>query len=126
MDTEAFGHDRTALITRLPAFTDQLRVAEDRNGLLGYAAVWPDGATHTVGPLIARDSDTAKALVVSLASGTDRPLRIDVDEHHGELCDWLRTHGLVTVAHRTVMTCNAPGLPGNSHRRFAPLSTATG
>ncbi|GHH38423.1 GNAT family N-acetyltransferase [Streptomyces candidus] len=126
LDTEVFGHDRTAMIARLPAFADQLRVAEDRTGLLGYAAAWPDRHTQTVGPLIARDTDTAKALVASLASGTDRPLRIDVDEHHTQLCEWLRSHGLATAARQTVMTYGAPGLPGDPHRRFAPLSKATG
>lgn len=101
-------------------------MAEDRTGLLGYAAAWPDRESHTVGPLIAHDTDTAKALVASLAAGTDRPLRIDVDEHHTQLCDWLRSHGLATAGRQTVMTYGAPGLPGDSHRRFAPLSTATG
>ncbi|MFI5805591.1 GNAT family N-acetyltransferase [Streptomyces sp. NPDC051561] len=126
LDNEVFGHDRTAMIARLPAFSDQLRVAEDRGGLLGYAAAWPDRDTHTVGPLIARDTETAKALVASLAAGTDRPLRIDVDTRHSELCDWLRTRGLTTVTFNSSMSYGAPTLPGDSRRHFAPLATASG
>ena len=32
LDTEVFGLDRTHMITRLPAFADQLRVAEENGG----------------------------------------------------------------------------------------------
>ncbi|MFI0977977.1 GNAT family N-acetyltransferase [Streptomyces sp. NPDC021093] len=126
MDTEVFGHDRTAMLARLPAFADQLRVAEDQDGLLGYAAAWPDRDTHTVGPLIARDTDTAKALVASLATGTDRPLRIDVDVRHEDLRGWLSAHGLAPVLFNTVMSYGAPALPGDFRRHFAPLATASG
>ncbi|MGW7415531.1 GNAT family N-acetyltransferase [Streptomyces sp. NPDC054863] len=126
MDTEVFGHDRTAMLARLPAFADQFRVAEDQDGLLGYAAAWPDRDTHTVGPLIARDTNTAKALVASLADGTDRPLRIDVDARHEDLRNWLSAHGLAPVLFNTVMSYGAPALPGDFRRHFAPLATASG
>lgn len=72
LDAEVFGQDRTHMITRLPAFADQIRVAEDESGLTGYAAAWPNMNTHVVGPLVARNTDTAKALIASLAAGTDR------------------------------------------------------
>ena len=77
LDTEVFGLDRTHMITRLPAFADQLRVAEEDGVLTGYAAAWPNMETHVIGPLIARDPKTAKALITSLAAGTDRPFRTE-------------------------------------------------
>jgi ribosomal protein S18 acetylase RimI-like enzyme len=126
LDTEVFGHDRTAMIARLPAFADQLRVAENQDGLLGYAAAWSERDVDTVGPLIAHDTDTAKALVASLATGTDHRLRLDIDTHHADLCDWLRAHGLARIASHTTMSYGAPTLPGDSRRRFAPLATASG
>lgn len=82
--------------------------------------------THVVGPLIAEDTETAKALVASLAAGTDRPLRTDIDVRHGELIAWVKEHGLETVAFNTVMTYRIPDLPGDWTRRFAPLSVAAG
>ncbi|MFD5097973.1 GNAT family N-acetyltransferase [Streptomyces albidochromogenes] len=126
LDTEVFGQDRTHVLTRLPAFADQIRVAEDEGGITGYAAVWPNMRTHVVGPLIARDTPTAKALIASLAAGTDRPLRTDIDVRHEELLEWVKACGLGPVAFNDVMTYGVPGLPGDWTRRFAPLTVAAG
>lgn len=126
LDAEVFGQDRTHMITRLPAFCDQLRVARDATGLTGFAAAWPNMNTQVVGPLIARDTETAKALVTSLAAGTDRPLRTDVDVRHEELLSWLKASGVESVGFNAVMTHGIPALPGDWTRRFAPLTVAAG
>ncbi|MFF3612399.1 GNAT family N-acetyltransferase [Streptomyces sp. NPDC002580] len=126
LDEEIFGSDRTHVITRLPSFADQLRVAEENGRIIGYAAAWPNMNDHVVGPLIARDTETAKALVSSLAAHTDRPLRTDVDVRHQELLSWLKERGLASVAFNTVMTYGIPELPGDWTRRFAPLTVAAG
>ncbi|MFC7305980.1 GNAT family N-acetyltransferase [Streptomyces monticola] len=126
LDSEVFGSDRTHMITRLPAFADQLRVAEDGDGLIGFAAAWPNMDTHVVGPLIARDTEIAKALVASLAAHTDRPLRTDIDVRHEELLSWLKLQGLESWSFNAVMTYGIPELPGDWTRRFAPLTVAAG
>jgi GNAT superfamily N-acetyltransferase len=126
LDAEVFGPDRTHVLTRLPAFADQLRVAEDGGELIGFAAAWPNMDTHVIGPLIARDTETAKALVASLAAGTDRPLRTDIDVRHEELLAWIKERGVESQAFNAVMTYGAPELPGDWTRRFAPLTVAAG
>ncbi|MEU3612620.1 GNAT family N-acetyltransferase [Streptomyces sp. NPDC006872] len=126
LDEEVFGADRTHVIIRLPAFADQLRVAEDAGRIVGYAAAWPSMDTHVVGPLIARDTETAKALLASLAAGTDRPLRTDIDVRHEGLLAWVKARGMESVAFNAVMTYGAPELPGDWRRRFAPLTVAAG
>ncbi len=126
LDEEVFGADRTPLIIRLPAFADQLRVAEDGGGITGYAAAWPNMETHVVGPLIARDTETAKALIASLAAHTDRPLRTDIDVRHEELLTWVKQRGLASIAFNSVMTYGTAELPGDWTRRFAPLTVAAG
>ncbi|OIJ91968.1 GNAT family N-acetyltransferase [Streptomyces colonosanans] len=126
LDAEVFGVDRTHMITRLPAFADELRVAEEDGRIIGYAAAWPNMDTHVVGPLIARDTETAKALVASLAAHTNRPLRTDVDTRHEDLLTWLKDHGLLSVGFNAVMTYGIPDLPGDWTRRFAPLTVAAG
>lgn len=126
LDEEVFGTDRTSLITRLPAFADQLRVAEEDGRLVGYTAAWPNMDTHVVGPLIARDTETAKALITSLAARTDRPLRTDIDVRHEELLTWAKERGLASVAFNSVMACGITELPGDWTRRFAPLTVAAG
>ncbi|MFB7993511.1 GNAT family N-acetyltransferase [Streptomyces sp. NPDC056002] len=126
LDAEVFGPDRTHVLTRLPAFGDQFRVAEDGGELIGFAAAWPNMDTHVIGPLIARDTETAKALVTSLAAGTDRPLRTDIDVRHEELLAWIKERGVESQAFNDVMTYGAPDLPGDWTRRFAPLTVAAG
>ncbi|MCX4699449.1 GNAT family N-acetyltransferase [Streptomyces sp. NBC_01373] len=126
LDGEVFGADRTHIITRLPAFADQLRVAEENGRIIGYAAAWPNMDTHVVGPLIARDTATAKALIGSLAAHTDRPLRTDIDVRHEELLAWAKEHGLASTAFNAVMTYGIAELPGDWSRRFAPLTVAAG
>ncbi|MFE0963765.1 GNAT family N-acetyltransferase [Streptomyces fungicidicus] len=123
-DEEVFGADRTHVVTRLPAFADQLRVAEEDGRITGYAAAWPNMDTHVVGPLIARDTGTARALLASLAARTDRPLRTDIDVRHEELLSWLKAHGLAPVARNAVMTYGITELPGDWSRRFAPVTVA--
>ncbi|MEU1082257.1 GNAT family N-acetyltransferase [Streptomyces sp. NPDC005908] len=126
LDEEVFGADRTHIVTRLPAFADQLRVAEDDGRLIGYAAAWPNMDTHVVGPLIARDTATAQALIASLAVHTSRPLRTDIDVRHEELLSWAKDHGLSTVALNAVMTYGITELPGDWSRLFAPVTVAAG
>ncbi|MFE7977709.1 GNAT family N-acetyltransferase [Streptomyces shenzhenensis] len=126
LDEEVFGADRTPVITRLPAFADRLCVAEDNGRIIGYAAAWPNMDTHVVGPLIARDTETAKALISTLAAHTDRPLRTDIDVRHEELLAWVKEHGLASVAFNAVMTYGSTQLPGDWTRRFAPLTVAAG
>ena len=126
LDEEVFGADRTPVITRLPAFADRLRVAEEDGRLIGYAAAWPNMETHVVGPLVARDTETAKSLIASLAAHTDRPLRTDIDVRHEELLAWAKLRGLASVAFNAVMTYGIPDLPGDWTRRFAPLTVAAG
>ncbi|MFE9771137.1 GNAT family N-acetyltransferase [Streptomyces sp. NPDC005931] len=126
LDEEVFGVDRTHIVTRLPAFADHLRVAEDGGRLIGYAAAWPNMDTHVVGPLIARDTGTAKALLASLAAHSDRPLRTDIDVRHEELLAWAKERGLASVAFNAVMTYGITELPGVWQRRFAPVTVAAG
>ncbi|MFF8946348.1 GNAT family N-acetyltransferase [Streptomyces sp. NPDC014864] len=126
LDEEVFGADRTHIVTRLPAFADQLRIAEDDGRVIGYAAAWPNMDTQVVGPLIARDTDTAKALLASLGARTDRPLRTDIDVRHEELLAWVKERGLASVAFNTVMTYGITELPGDWTRRFAPVTVAAG
>ncbi|MFE7130572.1 GNAT family N-acetyltransferase [Streptomyces sp. NPDC057638] len=126
LDTEVFGPDRTHLLARLPAFADQLQVAEENGVLTGYAAAWPTPEVQAIGPLVAQDTTTAQALIAALARGTDQSLRTTIDARHSSLIDWLGEHGLERTGSRTVMVHALDDLPGDWTRRFAPLSLAHG
>ncbi|ALO09704.1 putative acetyltransferase [Streptomyces venezuelae] len=126
LDREVFGLDRTHILTRLPAFADHLRVAEENGEITGFAAAWPNMDTHVVGPLIAKDTATAQALIASLAAATDRPLRTDIDVRHTTLLSWAKENGIDSIATNGVMVRSLPDLPGDWRRRFAPLTVAAG
>ncbi|MEU7291821.1 GNAT family N-acetyltransferase [Streptomyces exfoliatus] len=126
LDHEIFGLDRTHMITRLPAFADHLRVAEEDGEITGFAAAWPNMDTHVIGPLIARDTPTAQALFASLAKASDRPLRTDIDVRHTALLRWAKENGIDSIATTSLMVRSLPDLPGDWRRRFAPLTVAAG
>ncbi|MGP3999982.1 GNAT family N-acetyltransferase [Streptomyces sp. 8N706] len=129
LDAEVFGADRTHLLTRLPAFAEQVRVVEEGDRLLGFAAAWRSGRTTVIGPVVAEDTAAARRLIADLAVGTDGfddEVRLDVDARHPELEDWLESRGVTAVTAGTVMVHGARDLPGDHRRRFAPLMAATG
>jgi GNAT superfamily N-acetyltransferase len=127
LDAPAFGADRTELLARLPAFADRFVVAEGSDGsLTGFAASWPNSPTTVIGPVVAEDLRTAKALIADLGSHAVGRIRFDVDARHQELETWLRAHGLTGDLGCTVMVHTAPDLPGDPDVRFAPYSVALG
>jgi GNAT superfamily N-acetyltransferase len=125
LDGEAFGVDRTLMITRLPAFTDRLVVAEHGSALTGYAAARRTTDAYVIGPVIARDAETAEALVQALGARPPRPLRIEVDSRNEELLSHLKEQGLDVTRVSAAMVYGAPALPGDPSLRFAPLTLAT-
>lgn len=127
LDRPVFGTDRTELLARLPSFADRLAVAQAPDGhLTGYAASWPNVTTTVIGPVVAQDLRTARALISHLGAAATLPLRYDVDDRHPELAGWLRSRGLSGEFRCTLMVRGAPDLPGDISRRFAPYSVALG
>jgi GNAT superfamily N-acetyltransferase len=129
LDRAAFGADRGHILTRLPAFVDQIVIAEAGGpagqAIAGYAAAWRNTPASTViGPLVAPDGETARRLVTALAAGAPTPVRLDLDPDRAELPGWAHAHGLepagrtVVMAHGEVTERGAPG------HLFAPISVA--
>ncbi|TDC20781.1 GNAT family N-acetyltransferase [Streptomyces sp. 8K308] len=127
-DGPVFGTDRTALLTRLPAFADRFLVAEDAatGRLTGFAAAWPNPSSIVIGPVVADDTATAQALIARLGAEAPRAIRYDVDARHPELDRWLRANGLTGDRPCALMVLGAPDIPGDITRRFAPYSVALG
>lgn len=116
-DTATFGVDRGRLLGRLPSFA-RLRIAAG-----GYGAAWVNGDTTLVGPVVADDVATARALVVDLAAGANR-VRLDVPDTQPDLAAWAATH---LTAGDTVTVMSYRGTPpGDPSRLFLPFSVATG
>ncbi|MEU6080326.1 GNAT family N-acetyltransferase [Streptomyces sp. NPDC047108] len=126
LDTAVSSADRTHLITRIPAFADQLRVAEGPGGPTGFAAAWRTGGTTVIGPVVAQDDRSARQLIADLAVRTEGELRLDPDDRHHALGSWLTARGLAPRISTAVMIHGAADLPGDHHRRFAPMGVTLG
>ncbi len=139
LDRAAFGADRGPILTRLPAFADQVAVFEPGGrageaiagagvagtGVAGYGAAWRSSPGSTViGPLVAPDGEAARRLVAALAAGAGTPVRLDLDPDRLELPGWLRARGLEPSG-RTVVMARGPltprGIPGHL---YTPISVA--
>jgi GNAT superfamily N-acetyltransferase len=115
-DAAAFGGDRSRLLMRLPTFA-RLRVAP-----AGYGAAWRNGDHTVIGPVVADDLPTAKALITDLAAGT--PCRLDITSYQPDLAAWAADH---LAPHATVTIMSYGGRPpGDPSRRYLPFSVATG
>lgn len=127
LDARVFGADRSRLLERLPSFADRFVVSWAADGFLaGFAASWPNTRHTVIGPVVAEDQRTARALVTDLGVHAPGEIRFDVDARHCGLETWLRSAGLTGDRGCTLMIRTAPDLPGDAARRFAPYSVALG
>lgn len=92
----------------------------------GFALLRDFGRGRVVGPVVARDAQTAQALIGEAARRTTGSfLRIDLPQEHG-LDDFVAALGLAHVGGGTVMTRNAAPAPQGDYTAFALASQALG
>ncbi|MCE7011850.1 GNAT family N-acetyltransferase [Kibdelosporangium philippinense] len=125
LDAEVFGAPRPEVLGRLPVFTEQLRVIEGTEGIRGYAAAWRNVDDTVIGPVVADNETMAKNLISDLAAGISTTVRLDLDDTHPELREWVEGLGIARGMRTEVMVHGA-SLPGDRKRLFLPLSVATG
>ncbi|MEU5993958.1 GNAT family N-acetyltransferase [Spirillospora sp. NPDC047418] len=123
LDTEVFGADRSQVVEGLPFFCQTLRVVRDGSGVAGYGGAWRNDDQVIVGPVIARDTETALTLVDEIAP--EGPIRLDVDHRHPELIAWAEDHGLRPAFTTTIMEYGAP-IANDPSRLFLPVAQALG
>ncbi|MEW9549177.1 GNAT family N-acetyltransferase [Nonomuraea sp. NPDC050783] len=125
LDAELFGADRSAALRRMPAFGEQIRVAEGGSGLLGFGHCWRNDDNTVIGPVVARDDGTARALIGDLALAAGGEVRMDFDLSHGPMIAWAARHGVGDPWPVSRMVRNG-GLPGDPARQYLPFMQALG
>jgi hypothetical protein len=124
LDCATYGADRERILTRLPAFADRVIVLETGEGIVGYAAGWRTEPFTVIGPLVARDGESARRLVTDLAAHSATAIRLDIDPDRSELPGWARACGLLPTE-RTVMMTRGDLTPrGMPEYLFTPISVA--
>jgi GNAT superfamily N-acetyltransferase len=96
LDLRASGMDRSAAIKALNAVSDGIAI--DRDGVIaGFALVRRFGRGRAIGPVIAGNTEHAKAMISHwINTCSDSFMRIDVPERSG-LSPWLGEIGLTRV-----------------------------
>ncbi len=95
-DRKIFAGDRGALLCHLRDREPLRAFGAWRNGALSGFALARNGRTWTqIGPVVADDGATAKALVTAAAAGGtgSSALLIDVMDYHTDVVDWFKASG---------------------------------
>jgi len=109
LDREAFGADRSRLLRALHQRLPQAALSLPNGFVLGR-----DGReARQIGPLVARDEQTAMQLLQSALAAVPAPVYVDVVDHAPKLQQWLLAHGFVFQRPFTRMVHGGGRAPGN-------------
>jgi ribosomal protein S18 acetylase RimI-like enzyme len=107
LDEAARGMPRHALVNDLMAQADAVVVLDHDGVQKGFAMLRRFGRGHSIGPVVAPDPESAKALIAHLAGmNAGRFTRVDIDFDSG-LTEWLESIGLLRVDAPTTMVRGA-------------------
>lgn len=120
MDRAASGMERGVLLAQLAGMGTVLR------GERGFAMLRPFGRGHVLGPLVARDAATARALMAAAANRVvGEFLRIDIPADHAQ-ADYAHRLGLAHAGGGTSMVRAPRPRAITEHLTFALVSQALG
>jgi GNAT superfamily N-acetyltransferase len=127
LDARAFGASREpllrALAARLPAAA---WVAEGGAGLDGFVLGRDGREACQLGPLVARSSGTARALLAAGLAAVPAPLYLDLVDREPSLIAWLESLGFAFQRPFTRMVHGAPRAPGEADLVFCPAGPELG
>jgi GNAT superfamily N-acetyltransferase len=106
IDRSVFGADRSGILRDLARRVPHAALVAERDGRICGASFARDGRLATqLGPVIAPDDPTGRALVSRALTEIAGPVFIDVPDRHATIGAWLRTLGfasqrpLIRMAH---------------------------
>jgi ribosomal protein S18 acetylase RimI-like enzyme len=125
LDAKGAGMPRDAMLRQLLADGETVVLARGSEAI-GFSILRRFGRGHAIGPVVAPDIDSAKALIGYWCSRyAGKFLRIDVDAAGG-LPEWLESVGLERVGLATAMVRGAPPQRGFAQGGWALVNQAMG
>lgn len=119
LDAEAFGTGRAALLEYLLTTRPGCAWVAETDGMLGFVLGRQGRATLHLGPLIARDADTATALAARALAQAPSAVSIDVPDGQGAFRARLIAAGFAPLRPFTRMLRHDPAAPGSPGLTFA-------
>ncbi|MGW0805376.1 GNAT family N-acetyltransferase [Nonomuraea sp. NPDC002799] len=120
LDAGLFGTDRSELLRRMFVFGEQVRIAEG-----GFGHCWRNDDNTVIGPVVARDEATARALIGDLALHAGGEVRMDFDLDKRGMTAWAAEHGIGAPWQVSRMVRHGD-LPGDATCLYLPFMQALG
>ncbi|WP_171075362.1 GNAT family N-acetyltransferase [Nonomuraea basaltis] len=120
LDAELFGTDRSQVLRRMFTFGQEVRIADG-----GFGHCWRNDDNTVIGPVVARDEETARALIGDLALRAGTEVRMDFDLSQESVIVWAGEHG-IGDAWQVARMVRGGDLPGDPARQFLPFMQALG
>ncbi len=128
LDAEASGADRRALLEKFYEGTREYAFAarEEDGSLSGFCLGKRGSATDRIGPVVARNEETARGLVAAvLGTSSGRPIVIDVPPNHPAWKAWLEANGFRRFKENVRMTLGRD-LPEKPELTYAATGASFG
>jgi ribosomal protein S18 acetylase RimI-like enzyme len=127
LDAQAFGASRERLLRSLAARLPQAALVAEESGKLAGFLLGRDGReARQLGPLVARSSDAARALLAEGLAKVSPPLYLDVVDREPGITAWLESLGFEFQRPFTRMVLGAPVAPGEAGLVYSPAGPELG
>ena len=127
LDAPAFGADRELLLRALAHRLPQAALVAEREGELSGFLLGRDGRQACqLGPLVARDAGTARALLATALARVAPPSYLDLVDREQGLHAWIEQCGFAFQRPFTRMVHGAEGAPGDARLIYCPAGPELG
>jgi len=127
LDLPAFGANREFLLRSLAARLPQAALVAERDGqLTGFLLGREGREARQLGPLVARDAESARALLSAGLAAVPAPLYLDLVDREAETRAWLERGGFTFQRPFTRMVHGEAGAPGDASLVVCPAGPELG
>jgi len=128
LDAIAFGASRETVLRDLSARQPQAALVAERGGqIAGFVLAREGREAAQVGPLVARDADTARQLLGAALARVSSPVYVDIADHAAALQSWALSQGFAIQRPFTRMAHGPQGYaPGDAALVFCPAGPELG